>query len=81
VPFAFYLLNMIEKRPFGPVITSLMNDRMKIHTIAEMSTPNAGGTTFRVAARIGSVGRAMRFHGSLFRLIAGYLRHPGCVRA
>lgn len=40
--------------------------------IGLMSTPNAGGTTFRVTIKKGSVGQAIIFAGSLFTSIWGY---------
>lgn len=58
--------------PCGPNKTSFAKLNTATHTIGDTSTPNAGGTTFLVGPKMGSVGAHAINHGSFFWSISGY---------
>lgn len=64
--------------PCCPVRISCKKLRRLIQTIAETSTPNAGGTNSLTGTRSGSVGQTIALKGRMVKSVLGY--HDMTVR-
>lgn len=64
--------------PCCPVRISCRKLRRLIQTIAETSTPNAGGTNSLTGTRSGSVGQTIALKGRMVKSVLGY--HDMTVR-
>ena len=72
------LRSMRERIPCWPVNNSLIKPRSMIHTIADMSTPKAGGINARAGSNKGSVGQTAMTYGNFLMSVFGY--HDSTVR-
>ena len=74
----FYVFSRSVKIPCCPVRISWRKLSKLIQTIAETSTPKAGGTSSRTGTSKGSVGHTIALKGSIVKSVFGY--HDMTVR-